>query len=378
MKKQISIMLALMLCASMLIGCGGTATKDTTAAAEQSTAAAEQSTAAAEQTTAVAEQTTAAAGNTGSGAKFTIKIGHAAKDGSARDLGAEKIKEVVETMSNGNITVEIYPNSQLGGGPDLIQGMQTNTIEMVILPSSFMGGFQPLTTLMDIPYLFPTDYEKLIQIEHGEAAKALLATTSEIGVETLDIWHTGYKTFTANSKLYVPDDFKGLKFRVMPSQILIAQYETLGATPVNMDFSECYNALSTGAIDGQENPFDTTADMNFQEVQKYLTVSNHGVLDQFVMASKTWWDAMDPADQAIILEGINAGREVCVTETQNKTEASRAKIEEAGVEIHELTEEELAQWKDALAACKDIYVKNYGDRAQELLNMFEAEVAALQ
>ena len=180
-----------------------------------------------------------------SGEKMVIKLAHAAKAGSARDIGAEKIKEVVERESGGTIEVQIYPNSQLGGGPDLIQGMQTNTIEMVILPSSFLGGFQSLTTLMDIPYLFPTDYTQLEKIEHGEAAAALRDTTTEIGVKTLDIWHTGYKSFTATSKLYLPSDFKGLKFRVMPSQILFKQYEALGATGVNMDFSECYNALQT-------------------------------------------------------------------------------------------------------------------------------------
>ncbi len=310
--------------------------------------------------------------------KMVIKLAHAAKDGSARDMGAEKIKEVVESESGGTIEVQIYPNSQLGGGPDLIQGMQTNTIEMVILPSSFLGGFQPLTTLMDIPYLFPTDYTQLEVIEHGEAAAALRDTTTEIGVKTLDIWHTGYKAFTATSQLYTPDDFKGLKFRVMPSQILFKQYETLGATGVNMDFSECYNALQTGAIDGQENPLDTTTDMNFQEVQKFCTISNHGVLDQFIMASNTWYESLNEDQKQIIMKGIDAGRQVCLEETHKKEDSSRKILEDAGIEIHVLTEEELNQWKEALSVCRDEYININGERGKELLEKFDAEIAALE
>lgn len=358
MKKKSYFMYALALAVCLTAGCSGQASSETEMASEA--------------------QKGEGNSTNQSSEKIVMKIAHAAKDGSARDLGTEKIKEIVEEKSKGAIEVQIYPNSQLGGSTDLIQGMQTNTIEMVVLPSSFMGSFQPLTTLMDIPYLFPTEYEKLDKLEHGEAAKALMATTEEIGVTTLDIWHTGYKAFTANSKLYLPEDFKSLKFRVMPSQILFAQYEALGATAVSMDFSECYNALQTGAIDGQENPLDTTTDMNFQEVQKYCTLSNHGVLDQFIMVSSQWWNGLSEENQAIIMEGIEAGRQVCVDKTHESEAISRQKIQDAGVEIHELTEDELEQWKTVLAVCKETYVEQYGDRAKELLEMFEKEMAEME
>lgn len=361
MRKRVALTLAVCFTISLLAGC-----KDTGSAAENNNNTTQQPAA------------DASAPKDQNGSKIIMKIAHAAKDGSARDLGAETIKEVVEAESGGAIEVQIYPNSQLGGSTDLIQGMQTDTIEMVILPSSFMGSFQPLTTLMDIPYLFPTEYEKLDKIEHGEAAAALLATTEEIGVTTLDIWHTGYKAFTANSKLEMPEDFKSLKFRVMPSQILFAQYEALGATAVSMDFSECYNALQTGAIDGQENPLDTTTDMNFQEVQKYCTLSNHGVLDQFIMVSSNWWDGLSEENKAAIMKGIDAGRQVCVDKTHESESVSRQKILDAGVEIHELTDEELEAWKEALAVCKDTYIENYGEKGEALLKLFEEELAALE
>lgn len=145
-----------------------------------------------------------------------------------------------------------------------------------------------------------------------------------------------------------------------------------------MDFSECYNALQTGAIDGQENPLDTTTDMNFQEVQKFCTISNHGVLDQFIMASNTWYEGLNEDQKKIIMKGIDAGRQVCLEETHKKEDASRKILEDAGIEIHELTEAELEQWQDALSVCRDEYISINGERGKELLEMFDAEIAALK
>ncbi len=360
--KKINILLAISLIFALAAtGCGGTASSTASSAAPP----------ASESGGATAQSSS----GSGTGGGTVIKLAHAAAPGSARDLGAQKLKEVVEAETKGAVTVEIYPASQLGGGPDLIQGMQLGSIEMVILPSSFMGGFQPLTTIMDIPFLFPDDYEKLMAVEAGPAGQKLKDSTSEVGITTLDIWHTGYKTFTCNSPLNTPANFKGKKFRVMPSQIQIAQYELLGAAAINMDFSETYNSLQTGTIDGQENPLDTTFDMKFHEVQKYLTITHHGVLDQFIMASKVWFDALDPTIRAAIVKGCEEGREVAVQNTHLTEEKALKAFRDAGMEIKELTAEERAQWVEALAPIKETYVKNYGEAAREMLDLFEAEIA---
>lgn len=313
-----------------------------------------------------------------SGQKIVMKIAHAAKPGSARDQGAVRIKEVVEKETNGKVEVQLYPASQLGGGKDLIEGMQMSTIEMVILPSSFLGGFAPLTTIMDLPFFFPEDYKKMMELEAGPAGQKLRATTEEIGVKTLDIWHTGYKGFSAQTTLRKPADFKGLKFRVMPSPIQIAQYEAMSATPINMEFSECYNALQSGAIDGQENPIDTTYDMKFHEVQKTFTLSRHGVLDQFIMVSKDWFEKL-PADiQAAVLKGVEEGRQVAIEKTHETEEIGLAAFKEKGLEIVELTADERAAFMEATKGVKDTYVSKYGEKAAELLKVFEEEIAKLK
>ena len=309
-------------------------------------------------------------------AEVVMRVGHGAAPGSARDLGCREMERVIEEASNGRIDVQIYPASQLGSGTELIQGLQIGGMaECTLQPSSFLGGFQPLVTLMDIPYLMPNDYENLIAIEKGPAGQALMATMEKVGVKTLGIWHTGYKLFTANKPLNTIADFAGLKFRAMPSQILMAQYRTVGATPVNVDFSETYNALQTGAIDGQENPFDTTTDMNFHEVQRYATVSNHGVLDQFVMVGKAWFDKLPPELQEAVMKGVEAGAAVTVQKTHEAESVSRKKMMDAGVTIKELNEAEMKEWRAAFAPVRQVYIDNYGDEAKALLELFEAEIA---
>ncbi len=306
-----------------------------------------------------------------SSGKIVMKIAHAAKPGSARDLGAQKIKEVVEAETNGNVEVQIYPASQLGGGRDLIEGMQLDTIEMVILPSSFLGGFQPLTTIMDLPFFLPEDVDALLKVEQSEAAQKLLDSTDEIGVKTLMIWHTGYKQFTANKPLVAPEDFKGLKFRTMPSPIQMEQYNVLGATPINMEFSETYNALQTGAIDGQENPIDTTYDMKFHEVQKAITLTNHGVLDQFIMVSKNWYESLPTEIQDSIVKGVEEGRKVALEMTHEIEKEALQEFKDKGLEIVEITPEQRQVLIDATKGLRGLYVSKYGDKAAELLEDFD-------
>ncbi|HHW02588.1 MAG TPA: TRAP transporter substrate-binding protein [Thermoanaerobacterales bacterium] len=319
-----------------------------------------------------ASQNQAPASN--SGDKIVMKIAHAAKPGSARDLGAQKIKEVVEKETNGKVEVQIYPASQLGGGRDLIEGMQMGTIEMVILPSSFLGGFQPLTTIMDLPFYFPDDVNALLKVEQSEAARKLLDTTEEIGVKTMMIWHTGYKQFTANKPLTKPEDFKGLKFRTMPSPIQMEQYYVLGATPINMEFSETYNALQTGAIDGQENPLDTTYDMKFHEVQKAVTLSRHGVLDQFIMVSKTWYESLPKEIQDAIMKGVEEGQKVTLEKTYENEKKALEEFKAKGLQIVELTPEQRQAFVEATKGLRDIYVNKYGDRAAEILKTFDEAI----
>lgn len=306
-----------------------------------------------------------------------MRIGHGSAAGSARDLACEKMAEVIERESNGRIDCQVYPASSLGSVMELIQGVQTNTIECTVQPISQTSGFQPLCTIVDIPYCLPTNYEDLTAILDGPVGEALDSALAEVGISNLSYWFSGFKDFTANSPLDTPDSFNGLKFRSMSSTILMAQYKAVNATPVYIDFSETYNALSTGAVDGQDNPPDTITDMNFQEVQKYAVLSNHGNLQLGCMVSKAWFDNLSEDLQSAVLKGAEEGRKVCYEETCAKIDAGLQKMKDADMVIKELSAEELGEWVAAFAPVKDVYLESTGDAGQKLMALVDEEIAKL-
>lgn len=312
-----------------------------------------------------------------SGETIIMRIGHGSAAGSARDLACERMAEVIEEESGGKIDCQVYPANSLGSVMELIQGVQTNTIECTVQPISQTAGFQPLCTIMDIPYCLPTNYEDLTAILDGPVGEALNSAMEEVGIKNLSYWYSGFKDFTANSPLDTPESFKGLKFRSMSSAILMAQYEVVGATPVYIDFSETYNALSTGAVDGQDNPPDTTTDMNFQEVQKYAVLSNHGNLQLGCLVSKAWFDGLSEDLQAAVIKGAEEGQKVCYEETCEKIETGLQKMKDAGMVIKELSEEELKEWAAAFEPVSDVYLENTGEAGQKLMTLVDEEIAKL-
>jgi tripartite ATP-independent transporter DctP family solute receptor len=306
--------------------------------------------------------------------KITIKFAHSSAPGSARDLGAQKFKEVVEAETDGQVTVEIYPASQLGNPTEIVQGVQMGNIEMAISPTSFMGGFQPLITLLDIPFLFPTDKDKLLELQKSAEMRALLDKIDDVGIRALGIWHTGYKQFSGPKPLNTPDAFKGLKFRAMPSPVIFEEFKTLGASPTDLPFAETYNALQTGTINGQENPLDTTYDMKLHEVQDYITLTDHGVLDQLIIMNKNFYDGLDQSIKDAINKAFDEGREVTVQKTYENIDSVRQTMEDAGVEFVEVTPEEREVFEEKMQAVRDFYIEKFGDEGKTLLEGIEGAI----
>ena len=309
---------------------------------------------------------------------MVMKISHVSAPGSARDLGSLKVEEVVEEMTGGKIDAQVYPASQLGGQRDQVEGVQFGTIEMVIVPTAYLGGTQPLITLLDTPFLLPEDPDQLYELYQSDAIRQLLDTTEEKDIITLAIWQTGYKQYTANKPLTMPSDMEGLKVRVMNSPILFKQAEVLGANPITMDFGETYGALQNKAIDGQENPIDTIYDMKFNEVQTDITLTNHSTLDQLVMVSKMWWETLDKETQDAIIEGVRQGGLVCKEATIELIEKDKALILETGkTAIHEITPEQRMAWKEALVPVQEFARTSQGERGTELYDMIAAEASSI-
>lgn len=307
--------------------------------------------------------------------KQIIKIGHGSAPGSARDLGAQKFKEIVEQETNGKYEVQIFPSNQLAGPREQIESVQLGNQEMVIQPSSWLGGFYPIISVLDIPFLFPSDKDKLIEVQQGEGIAKLLEGTEEIGIKTLGIWHTGYKQFTGPVALNTPEAFKGVKFRAMPSLILIEQFKALGAIPADIPWAETYNSLSNGTINGQENPIDTIYDMKFHEVQDVLTISDHGVLDQLVMVNKAWFDNLPEDAKAAVVKGVQEGGKVTVDKTYELINKDLELIKDSGTQVVEVTEDQRAQFSALTDQIKEIFVQEFGQEGADILEAIEADIA---
>lgn len=232
---------------------------------------------------------------------IVIKFSHVVAPDTPKGQAAERFKELAEQYTGGKVKVEIYPNSQLYKDKEELESLQFGSVQM-LAPS--LAKFGPLGAkefeAFDLPCLFP-DYAGLHRVTDGKIGAQLLKKLESRGIVGLDYWDNGFKIFSANSPIKTVADFKGLKMRVQSSKVLEAQMRALGAIPQSMPFSEVYQGLQTGVVDGTENPPSNMYTQKMFEVQKFGNVSYHGYLGYAVIANKSFWDGL-PADIRTQLE----------------------------------------------------------------------------
>lgn len=305
-------------------------------------------------------------------AKLPMKIANVLPRKAPRSQGAILVAKMVNGDKRCNVNAKDYPSGQLGGTTDLIEGLQDGSIEMVILPGSFLVGFQPLMGIMDFPFFWPPNKDDLLKVHKSAAMKKLLATTKEKGFTSIAVWHTGYKTWTANTPLNKFAYFKGLTARVMPSAVLKKQDDLLGLNAVGMPFRETYNALKNRSIDAQENPITTTFFMKFYEVQKYMSLTNHGTLDQVIMVSNIWWDKLSADCRQAVHEAVKAGGKLTVKLTYSVIDAkAMGAFKKAGMKVLDVSKADYAEMKrKVLPGVEKFYVQKNGERGKAILEAF--------
>jgi C4-dicarboxylate-binding protein DctP len=282
-------------------------------------------------------------------APIVIKFSHVVANDTPKGKGALKFKELAEKATAGRVKVEVYPNSTLYKDKEELEALQVGAVQM-LAPS--LAKFGPLGVkefeAFDLPFLFP-DQAALNRVTEGPVGKSMFAKLEPKGFKGLAYWDNGFKEMTANKPLKVPADFKGLKMRIQASKVLDAQMRALGANPQVLAFSEVYQALQTGVVDGTENTPSNIYTQKMHEVQKYLTVSDHGYIGYAVIVNKKFWDGL-PAD-------IRTKLEAAMTEATKYTNAIAKEENDAAMEairksgkttIYTLTPAEKAQWRTAL------------------------------
>jgi C4-dicarboxylate-binding protein DctP len=227
--------------------------------------------------------------------QIVIKFSHVVAADTPKGKAADKFKELAEKYTNGKVKIEVYPNSTLYKDKEELEALQLGAVQMLAPSNSKFGpiGIKEFE-VFDLPYILP-DLKTLRKVTDGPLGARLLKLLDSKGMTGLAYWDNGFKQMSANKKLLEPSDYKGLKFRIQSSKVLEAQFRTLGSIPQVMAFSDVYQALQTGVVDGQENTWSNIYTQKMHEVQKYMTNTNHGYIGYVVVVNKKFWDGL-PAD----------------------------------------------------------------------------------
>jgi C4-dicarboxylate-binding protein DctP len=226
---------------------------------------------------------------------IAIKFSHVVAADTPKGKAADRFAQLAKEKTNGRVEVTVYPNSTLFKDKEEMEALQLGSVQM-LAPS--LAKFGPLGVkefeVFDLPYLFD-DYGQLHKVTKGPVGKSLLDKLADKGVLGLAYWDNGFKVMSANKPLKEVKDFRGQKMRIQSSKVLDAQMRALGANPQVMAFSEVYQALQTGVVDGTENPISNLYTQKMHEVQKHLSLTDHGYLGYAVITNKKFWDGL-PAD----------------------------------------------------------------------------------
>ncbi|MDO8439470.1 MAG: TRAP transporter substrate-binding protein [Telluria sp.] len=282
-------------------------------------------------------------------APIVIKFSHVVALDTPKGQAAERFKLLAEKATSGRVKVEVYPNSQLYKDKEELEALQLGAVQM-LAPS--LAKFGPLGVkefeVFDLPYIFPNKVA-LYNVTEGPIGKGMLKKLDAKGITGLAFWDNGFKVMSANKPLRMPADFKGQKLRIQSSKVLDAQMRALGANPQVLAFSEVYQALQTGVVDGTENPPSNMFTQKMHEVQKHVTVSNHGYLGYAVIVNKKFWDGL-PADIRASLEKAMA--EATTFEkaiAQRDNDLALDAIKKTGkTTVHVQTPAEAAEWRKVL------------------------------
>ncbi len=302
----------------------------------------------------------AACGKTADEGPILIKFPHVTAPATPKGQAAERFRQVVEERLAGRVTVEVYPSGQLMSDDDSLDALAFGEVQMIAVSLSKLDRLTHKFQIFDLPFLFP-DLATVERFQASAEGSALLGSMTDKGLQGLAFWHNGMKQFGGPVAMHTPEDAKGLKFRIMESDVLQAQVLAIGGNPQKMAFGEVYQALQTGAVDAQENTWSNIFSSKFYEVQDFLMETNHGYLGYLVTVNPEFWNGL-PADireelHSIVIEvtaWANAESSRINLEGREKIIASGAS------EVVSLTVDELAKWQQVMRPVWQQFEGNIG------------------
>ena len=292
--------------------------------------------------------------------EIVIKFSHVTNtDKHPKGVAASLLEKRVNEEMNGKACLEVFPSSQLYNDDQVLEAMLAGDVQLAAPSLSKFEKFTKKFRLFDLPFVFD-DIHAVDRFQNSEDGQKMKDAMRRRGLQGLAFWHNGMKQISARKPLIEPADAEGLKFRVQPSDVLVAQMEALKANPQKMAFSEVYGALQTGVVDGQENTWSNIYGQKFFEVQDGITESNHGIIDYLVVTSKKWWEGLPEdirTEFKTILDEVTATRNA--ESTRVNEEAKQAVIDAGGV-VRTLTAEQRQKWVDAMKPVWSKFEKDVG------------------
>lgn len=302
---------------------------------------------------------------------IVIKFSHVVAEDTPKGKAAAFFAKRTDELTGGAARVEVYPNSTLYKDKDEMEALQLGAVQMLAPSLAKLGplGIKEFE-VFDLPYVFDST-TMLHKVTQGTLGSILLRKLEPKGIKGLAFWDNGFKSFSANRPLKTPEDVRGLKMRVQSSKVLEAQMRALGALPLVTSFSDVYQALRTGVVDGTENPHSNFYTQHMYEVQKHMTLTEHGYLGYVVIANKKFWDDLPRKIRGQVLQAMNEATDFANMIAKEENDIALAKIIESGkTKVYTPTPAERREFKKAMIKTHREMAPRIG---QEIISAIYAE-----
>lgn len=293
--------------------------------------------------------------------KITIQLGHPYDEKQPLHQGVVKFAEIVNQKTDGNVEVKIFPNNTLGSSRDLVEGLSINTINMALAPTTNVAPFYKPIDIFYFPFIF-RDKEHAYKVSDGPIGQELYdGLLKAKGIRTLAMFESGFRTITNSKKaIHTPEDLAGIKMRVTDSPINVATFKALNANATPMALSEVFTALQQGTVDGQDNPIGNVYANRYYEVQKHITLSQHQWAGIMLMISENTWNKIPGEYQKVMVDAAKEAADWERKEINAKEGEFLKEMEQAGMQVTELTPEEKAKFKDKMLPVWDEFQDSVG------------------
>lgn len=300
---------------------------------------------------------------------IVLKVGHAATASNTGHLAMEFLGKELKEKTKGRVSLEIFPNAQLGSERELIESIQLGNVDMVFVSSALLGNFNKQFFALDIPFMFK-DRAGIYRVLDGSIGQGLLDSLNKVGIQGVGYWENGFRQLTNSKKVIKsPDDLKGMKMRTMENEVHIAAWKAIGSNPAPLAFGELFTALQQGTFDAQEGPINLFYDMKFQEVQKFITKTNHVYSPFVVLMNPAVYKRFSEEDKKIFATAFNNAKAY----QRDLAQKADAKAEAAmpNVTITTLTPQEFAKFSEKMGP---IYTQVKKKVGPEIVDKILAEV----